>query len=295
MLYDITLAIDYHYAQRSDRSRTLMRIVPPDLPGEQRVLLRRLSIEPRPDERREGRDFFGNATTAAVWHGPIDAVRLVLKLRLERTASGEVADLSPPLARLPAEIAQIHSLEPEAPHHFTSPSPRVPEVAEIAAFARAQLKPGMTVRQAVTALGRALHREMQFVSGATSVETGPEEAFRQRSGVCQDFAHIMIAGLRGLGIPAGYVSGFLRTNPPPGQPRLEGVDAMHAWVRAWCGPSAGWIEFDPTNDQPAGIDYVTVARGRDYGDVAPVLGALRSAGGQGSRQAVDVVPVTPGR
>ena len=83
---------------------------------------------------------------------------------------------------------------------------------------------------------------------------------------------MMIACLRGVGIPAGYVSGFLRTNPPPGRPRLEGADAMHAWVRAWCGWQTGWIEFDPTNAIPAGTDHIVVARGRDYGDVAPVKG-----------------------
>ena len=102
---------------------------------------------------------------------------------------------------------------------------------------------------------------------------------------------MMIACLRGVGIPAGYVSGFLRTDPPPGQPRLEGADAMHAWVRAWCGWETGWIEYDPTNAVVAGTDHILVARGRDYGDVAPVKGVLRIAGEQTSEQAVDVVPV----
>jgi transglutaminase-like putative cysteine protease len=166
----------------------------------------------------------------------------------------------------------------------------VPEVPEISAFARKAVGKGMTTRQAIETLGGALHRAMAFDAEATSVETGPAEAFAQRSGVCQDFAHVMIAGLRALGIPAGYVSGFLRTLPPPGEPRLEGADAMHAWVRAWAGPVTGWIEFDPTNDQPAGVDYITVARGRDYRDVSPVMGVMRTTGGQDSRHSVDVVP-----
>ena len=102
---------------------------------------------------------------------------------------------------------------------------------------------------------------------------------------------MMIACLRGIGVPAGYVSGFLRTNPPPGQPRLEGADAMHAWVRAWCGWETGWIEFDPTNAVVAGTDHILVARGRDYGDVAPVKGVLRIAGAQKTEHAVDVIPV----
>ncbi|WP_286789655.1 transglutaminase-like domain-containing protein, partial [Thioclava sp. UBA3469] len=107
----------------------------------------------------------------------------------------------------------------------------------------------------------------------------------------QDFSHIMISCLRGVGIPAGYVSGFLRTYPPPGQPRLEGADAMHAWVRAWAGAETGWVEFDPTNNQYAGEDYITVGYGRDYDDVPPLRGAMRGAGGQQSAQAVDVIPL----
>lgn len=291
MLYDITLSIDYDYAATSDRSRTLMHLLPRDLPGEQRVIVRRLGILPPPDERREGVDFFGNATTVAVWHQPIDHLRLSLSMRVERRGRSEGADLSPLLSDLPAALAGVTSLGPDSPHHFTTASARVPDVPEIAAFARKAVKPGMTARQAIEAFGKALHKLMEFDSKATSVETGPAEAFAQKSGVCQDFAHIMIAGLRALGVPAGYVSGFLRTIPPEGQPRLEGADAMHAWVRAWAGPVTGWLEWDPTNDQPAGEDYVVVAHGRDYGDVAPVQGALRTAGGQATRHSVDVVPV----
>lgn len=291
MIYDISLAIDYDYAATSDRSRTLLRLLPQDLPGEQRVLSRVLHITPSPDERTEGRDFFGNLTTTAVWHGPIDALHLALKLRVERLTPPEGADLSPLLSDLPDALDGMRDLGPLAPHHFRPASARVPEVPAIAAFARKVVGKGLTTRKAIEALGHALHEEMRFDSEATSVETGPEQAFDQRSGVCQDFAHIMVSGLRSLGVPAGYVSGFLRTNPPPGQPRLEGADAMHAWVRGWAGPVTGWIEFDPTNDQPAGPDYVVVARGRDYLDAAPVLGALRSAGGQASRHAVDMVPL----
>ena len=126
---------------------------------------------------------------------------------------------------------------------------------------------------------------------ATTVATHASDAFKLKRGVCQDFSHVMIAGLRGLGIPAGYVSGFLRTIPPPGKERLEGADAMHAWVRAWCGREVGWIEFDPTNDMLASNDHITVGYGRDYSDVAPIVGVLRTTGSQTGEQAVDVIPV----
>jgi transglutaminase-like putative cysteine protease len=141
------------------------------------------------------------------------------------------------------------------------------------------------------ALGRDLHGLMQFDPGATTVETAPEEAFLARHGVCQDYAHVLIAGLRAVGVPAGYVSGFLRTLPPPGRDRLEGADAMHAWVRAWTGADMGWVEYDPTNDLLVGQDHIRVAVGRDYGDVSPVRGILRHAGTQQVRQMVDVLRV----
>ena len=291
MLYDISLSIDYAYAATSDRSRTLMRLLPVDLAGEQRVVARRLAVLPRPDERRDGIDFFGNATTAAVWHEPIGHLRLSLETRVERLVRAEGADLSPLLGDLPTALRAADDLGPASPHHFTGVSARVPEVAAISAFARRVVAPSMTVRQSVEALGRALHRAMAFDAEATSVETGPAEAFAQRSGVCQDFAHVMIAGLRSLGVPAGYVSGFLRTIPPPGRPRLEGADAMHAWVRAWAGPVTGWVEFDPTNDMIVGDGHIVVAYGRDYSDVSPVRGTLRSTGGQETRHFVDVVPL----
>jgi len=99
----------------------------------------------------------------------------------------------------------------------------------------------------------------------------------------------MIAGLRGLGIPAGYVSGFLRTNPPAGQARLEGSDAMHAWVRVWCGQHMGWVEFDPTNAMIAGADHISIGKGRDYADVSPIVGVLRTHGSHETSQSVDVI------
>lgn len=290
MDYDIRLVIDYDYAAPAERARTILRLMPPDLPGVQRVVAAGLVIDPAPDERREDRDFFGNAVTHAVWHAPIRQLRLTLALHVLREAQAGGADLSPPVAGLAAQLAGLRDLGPGSPLHYLGASPRVAPWPPITGFARAATLNAPSARAAVVALARALHRAMRFDASATSVDTTPAQAFAQRRGVCQDFAQVMIAGLRGIGIPAGYVSGFLRTRPPPGQPRLEGVDAMHAWVRAWTGEAGGWVEIDPTNDRLAGEDYVTVATGRDYGDVAPVLGALSSAGGQGSRQAVDVVP-----
>ncbi|WP_116132134.1 transglutaminase family protein [Tropicimonas sp. IMCC34043] len=291
MLYDVTLTIDHSYAAASDRTRSILRLLPSNIPDQQVVRRRELIVAPRPDERRERVDFFGNAATIVVWHQPIEAVSLHLTALIERHAPEPPFDLSPPLADLRQDLAEVRSLAPSAPHHFAAASPLVAPSPAITDYARTCLAPGMTAMQAVEAIGRALNRDMTFDPDATDVDTTPEEAFANRHGVCQDFTHVMIAALRGIGVPAGYVSGFLRTYPPPGKPRLEGADAMHAWVRAWVGQETGWIEFDPTNDQYAGIDHITVGHGRDYDDVSPVRGALRTTGGQEASQAVDVIPL----
>lgn len=291
MIYDIRLRIEYDYEAPSDHTRNLLHLLPNDIPGKQRVRARLLDVRPAPSERHESRDFFGNTASSVAWHCPIDSATFELAARVERLSEPAFLDISPPLSKLGQEIAEMHSLSDGAPHHFLAPSPRIDPVPEITAFARALITPTMSAAQTVAALGRALFQRMKYDAEATTVDTPPAEAFASRRGVCQDFAQIMIAGLRGIGIPAGYVSGFLRTFPPPGQPRLEGADAMHAWVRAWVGREMGWIEFDPTNDQPAGMDYITLAIGRDYADVAPVRGAMRSAGSHATTQSVDVLPL----
>ena len=288
MRYDIRLTIDYRYQVASDHVRNVLRLLPSDGPN-QRVTSRLLTIAPPPDERREGVDFFGNATLSVVWHEPIDQITLSLRAEAERLAPA-MADLSPPWAEVAAGLSG-HGIGPASPQHFLAASPRIAPDPGITAFTRAAVRPDHSARAAVEAVGRALHKAMTYDAEATDVTTTPLQAFTLRRGVCQDFAQIMIAGLRAMGLPAAYVSGFLRTYPPEGQPRLEGVDAMHAWVAVWCGGAQGWVEYDPTNAQWAGEDYITVAMGRDYADVAPVRGAIRTAGGQDSAQAVDVIPL----
>lgn len=292
MIYDIGMTIAYEYDRPAVGGRHMLRLVPAELPGIQRRITGILSILPEPAERRSHVDFFGNSTVAVAFRAAHAEILFRVSARVERFAETPGLDISPPLDRLAEEVAEYRRLDAAAPHHFLGTSPRTRPAPAMTAYARDALSPRMTARDAVHAIGLALHRDMKFDPDATTVDTPPLEAFDRRHGVCQDFAQVMIACLRGVGIPAGYVSGFLRTNAPPGRPRLEGADAMHAWVRAWCGREAGWIEFDPTNAVAAGIDHVVVARGRDYGDVAPVKGVLRIAGEQTTEHAVDVVPVT---
>jgi transglutaminase-like putative cysteine protease len=291
MIYDIGLAIAYEYDRPAVAGRHVLRLLPADLPGVQRRVTGLLTIAPEPAERRSFVDFFGNSAVEVAFRAEHDEILFRVASRVERMLPAPALDISPDLANLAAEIADYRSLDPDAPHHFLGASPRTSLSPEMTAYAREQIAPGMTTLDAVRAVGLALHRDMKFDPDATTVDTPPAEAFARRHGVCQDFAQVMIACLRGVGIPAGYVSGFLRTNPPPGKPRLEGADAMHAWVRAWCGWETGWIEYDPTNALVAGADHIVVARGRDYGDVSPVKGMLRIAGEQTTEHAVDVIPV----
>lgn len=290
MIYDIGLKISYDYDLPVNAGRHILRLAPAALPGEQDIISLQLTIDPAPEECMERRDFFGNAAVEISHRAPHEHIVFDLACRVDRHAPPRGEIVSSPLAALASEMANVHSLDPASPHHFLGRSPRVRPVPDMDAYTRALVGEETTTFGLVKALAEALHRDMKFDPRATTVDTSPEDAFAGRHGVCQDFAHIMIACLRGAGVPAGYVSGFLRTLPPKGKPRLAGADAMHAWVRAWCGHSAGWVEYDPTNNLLVVDDHIVIARGRDYSDVSPVKGVLRTAGSQVSKQSVDVIP-----
>lgn len=293
MLYDVALRIRYDYEQSTDAGLQLLRLLPLDRAGEQRLIAGRIDVSPRPATRRDRADFFGNPVTEVRFAPAQSFVEYRVTARVERHARVEALDLSPPVDRLAAEAAGVRSLAADAPHHYIAASPRLRPRRVLTAFAAEHADGAPTTLEAVRRVGRALHGHMSFDAGATDVDTPPEKAFEARRGVCQDYTHIMIAGLRGLGVPAAYVSGYLRTDPPEGQARLEGADAMHAWLRAWCGLETGWVDYDPTNDVLVGRDHVTVAAGRDYSDAVPVQGVLRTAGSQRSLQEVTIRPLGP--
>ncbi|MEM1361517.1 MAG: transglutaminase family protein [Pseudomonadota bacterium] len=291
MIYDITLRIYYEYAQATDMGRQVVRVLPRARAQRQRLLRSNLAIRPEPIERRRSEDFFGNELVELGFDCFSADFELVLRARVERDGSSGGLDLSPDLARMREDLAMENRLDAASPLHFLGNSARVRSGAVFQDFANSHAQATDTVLESVIAIGQAIHDTMEFVPGATEVNTKPEDAFEARRGVCQDFSHIMIASLRSIGVPAGYVSGFLRTLPPPGQARLEGADAMHAWVRAWCGREIGWVDYDPTNAMRAGRDHVEVAMGRDYADVSPVRGVLRSSGASLAGHSVDMVDV----
>ena len=291
MDYDIRLLLHYDYAAPVAGGQHLARLLPVSLPGVQEVLSAELEFEPAPDGHGEFTDFFGNRVVRLAFTQAHEHLQASLHARVRVARTPPPLDLSPPPARLAGELARTWSLAPDSPHHFTAASPYVPLDARVTAYAARSAKDERSTYACASDLCRRIHADFVYDTEATDVDTPMQTAFAQRSGVCQDFSHIMIAGLRGLGIPAGYVSGFLRTLPPPGKARLEGADATHAWVRVWCGNEMGWQELDPTNAIPAGDEHITLAHGRDYGDVSLLAGVLKTSGAQESSQSVDVVPL----
>ncbi len=205
------------------------------------------------------------------------------------------SDLS--IADVAALARSSHDTSNQSPANFMFASPRIQADPVIGKWANERLNPGQPALLAALELARTIAREFRFDPDATKTETSPREAFDKRAGVCQDFAQIMISALRSVGLPAAYVSGYIRTIPPPGQERLQGADAMHGWVLLWCGPKdvnggRGWIGLDPTNAILMAGDHIIVAIGRDYKDIAPIEGIFTGSGAQDVRVAVDVVPVS---
>ncbi len=239
---------------------------------------------------RCGRDFFGNATRTLRFDEP--HARLILRARSRVAVEPAPARLHfTPWEAARDAAATSADLGPASPVHHLFASRYVPLLAGAAALARESFVPGRPAAQAALDLAARIHAEFAYDPSATDVSTPLARVLAGRRGVCQDFAHLMIAGLRGLGMPAAYVGGYLRTRPPPGRERLIGADATHAWVAVWCGPEEGWVGVDPTNAIPAGEDHVVLARGRDYGDVAPVSGVVMASSGHRLAVSVDVRPL----
>lgn len=292
MIYNVRHITTYAYGRPVPFARCILRLLPRDGVG-QVVHKRDLVITPRPAERIDAVCFFGNHVTTVTIAKSHRELRVDMRARVEISRP---AAPFPGLTRTWEEVGALalasSSLAPDSPAHHLYPSRLVPPVAEVVDYARKSFAPRRPVLEAAGELMARIRKEFTYDPEATEVSTPLAEAFGQRHGVCQDFAHIMIAGLRGLGLPAAYVSGYIRTIPPPGQARLEGSDASHAWVSLWCGPETGWIGLDPTNDLVVADDHIVTAIGRDYADVAPLDGVVIGPGSQRVGVAVDVIPVT---
>ena len=290
MIYDIRQTTTCDYASPVAHARHVLRLTP--VPRDsQRVQLAALQILPEPRHRREGLDFFGNRLTWIDIEEPHDMLTVKLAARVAIDEAAEPAPRSTPPWEDVRELAfAAGDIGPLSPAHFLFPSRMVSLDPEIRDYVRVSFPSRRPILDAAIELIRRLKTDITYEIGATTVTTMPPMSFALRRGVCQDFAHIMISGLRGIGLPAAYVSGYLRSAPRTDTARLQGSEAMHAWVLLWCGPAASWIGLDPTNAILAKDDHVTLAVGRDYTDVAPVDGVILGSGGQRMEVSVSVTP-----
>ena len=290
MIYDIRHLTIYQYGAPVGFSRCALRVLPSDGPG-QTIVSTGVTVDPAPSATEAGRCFFGNRLTMIAIKAPHRTLKVDARTvaRIDRTPP-PAADLTPGWEAAREEAFASSSLAPESPAHFLHASRLVPRFAPAADYARASFPAQRPVLAGAAELMARIHADFRYDPEATVVSTPLAEAFEKRRGVCQDFAHIMIAALRGIGLPAAYVSGYLRTRPPEGKPRLEGADASHAWVAVWCGATLGWVGLDPTNAIMIGNDHIILARGRDYADVSPISGIILGSQEQSVEVKVDVVP-----
>jgi transglutaminase-like putative cysteine protease len=292
MIYDIRQTTTCTYASPVSHARHVLRLIPIHRTGQQ-VHVASLQIVPEPSQRREGQDFFGNRITWITLEDRHDQLTVKVSARVVVEEIATIESLTtPPFETVREEVFAATNIGPMSPVHFLFPSRMVSLDPEIRDYARESFADGRPVLDGAFDLMRRLKTDIVYEIGATTVTTTPPMSFALRRGVCQDFAHIMISGLRGIGLPAAYVSGYLRTVPREGSVGLQGVDAMHAWVMVWCGSQSGWIGLDPTNGIPASDDHVTLAVGRDYTDVAPIDGVILASGGQRIDVSVNVMPVS---
>ena len=289
MIYDIRHVTSYAYEFPVSSATLSLRVTPRSGIG-QRCLDHALIIEPQPKTLRVETDFFGNSVTTATIETGLMALKIEARARVDICPPAGRAGRREP--RLEGDRRRPRSINrrsaPMRPRISCSQARASRCRAPVTAYAAQSFPPGRTIADGARDLAKRIRADFAYSPQVTDVSTPLDEAFAQRRGVCQDFAHIMIAGLRGLGLPAAYVSGYIRTIPPPGKPRLEGADATHAWVSVWCGAEIGWLGVDPTNAIDAGNDHIVLAIGRDFSDVSPIYGVFVGSGAQELEVGVDV-------
>jgi len=291
VIYDIRHVTTYSYESPVGFARCSLRLEPRSGDGQQ-LVSHAVEIRPRPAERTVRHDFFGTHTESVLIEAPHRNLRIDSRSRVSvlRCAPDRAA---PSLAwETVRDVAfEATSLGPASPIGYVFASPLVPVQQAVTLYATQSFPSGRGILAGVVDLMHRIRTEFKYDPKATVISTPLDEVFEKRHGVCQDFAHVMIAGLRGLGLPAAYVSGYLRTIPPPGKPRLQGADATHAWVSLWCGDDVGWVGLDPTNDLLVENDHIVLAVGRDFSDVSPVDGIIVGSRKQKLTVAVDVLLV----
>jgi transglutaminase-like putative cysteine protease len=289
-LYEVTHITTYDYRSPVTVSHHLLRVSPRRLSRQFR-LEHAILTDPVAATTSQRADYFGNEVTFATIEGAHRRLRVSSRSRVaigpafipEPSETPEWESVRG-LCRSDRSSAVLEAIE------FTFASPIVPIEPAFTEYAAASFPRRRSILEAAIDLTSRIHADIKFDATATTISTPVLEVLEKRRGVCQDFAHFEIACLRSLGLPARYVSGYLESIPPPGQPRLVGADASHAWVSLFC-PSIGWIDLDPTNDCLPSMRHITTAWGRDYSDVSPIRGVLLGSGEHTLSVGVDVVPL----
>jgi transglutaminase-like putative cysteine protease len=286
MIYRLRHATKYEYADPVVLGTHFMHLLPRARPG-QVIREAQLEISPNPDSRRNEVDHFGNFTTTVSLAGAHK------QFLVELSATVEVAhpDAPGPGDTLRWEAIAARALHEPAVAEFCLPSPLAQPSGEIADYTAVSFPPGRRILEGLLELNQRIWTDMSYRPGVTTTATTAAHTLKLRVGVCQDYAHLMIACLRSLGLPARYVSGYLRTAPPAGQTKRRGADQSHAWVGAWLGADGGWVDFDPTNNLLVTDEHVTLAWGRDFQDVSPLRGIILGGGRHSLRVNVDLDPV----
>lgn len=288
MKYRVTHTTRYVYEARVGHCYNEARLLPRELPHQQ-VRTAGLTIDPVPEDRRQRVDYFGNQATYFSILTPHDT------LVVTASSEVEVVPVPPPDPLFASQsweaviehLRQDLSDENLDAFQYCLNSPSIKIDGRLRAYALPSFSSGRVLIEAVEDLMGRIFKEFTYDPEFSDLATPLEEVLKHRSGVCQDFAHLAIGCLRSLGLAARYVSGYIETLPPPGKERLVGADASHAWFSVYL-PGAGWIDFDPTNNQLPGEQHVTVAWGRDYGDVTPLKGVVYGGGDHELTVSVDV-------
>jgi transglutaminase-like putative cysteine protease len=276
----------YGYRAPVDIGLHMLRLTPLTI-RDQRSRGQTLVVTPAPARQRMFVDHFGNVVHHIAIETTHGAFSVTLEATVEVTRSAVAAD-GPAWETIHAAMQNDGFPSSPAVAEFAYPSPLVALEDGAAFYAAASFPAGRPIVRGLSDLTRRIHADFAYTPNATTVSTKVAEVLASRRGVCQDFAHLMIAGLRGLGLPARYVSGYLRTAPVEGGAARRGYDASHAWVSAWCGPALGWVDVDPTNNLIVADEHVAVAYGRDFSDVTPLRGVILGGGSHTLSVAVSV-------
>ena len=291
VLLGVTHQTRYVYSERVTQAHHVACLQPLALVY-QKLLSHVLEITPEPSQRSVSNDGFGNVREYFSHAVPHDELVVRAHSRVAVSSRFDALDLasSPPWEDVAAWLHYRAAAPYMKEAEFSYASPYIAMHVELTEYAALSFTPGRPLLVATDDLMRRINADFVYDPETTEISTPLLEAFKLRRGVCQDFSHVMIGAMRALGLAVRYVSGYLLTEPPPGCSRLVGVDASHAWVSVWC-PLSGWVDFDPTNGVIPGVAHVTLALGRDYGDVAPLRGVIRGVGTHQLEVGVTVVPI----